>query len=176
MTVFHLINLFFAGILAGMEIAIHYGLHAPTKVLSDQSQLQLRQAPVRRLRVLVPAFFLPAALSGIGVAVLDGIAPGFWFRCAAILAVLVRVLIRVIGTVPINAATVARDSSAPPENWKAQIDHAERFHVLGVWAAVTAFACFLTATALKLAPCNHCRSALLHERVSALADFLQRNF
>jgi hypothetical protein len=151
MTVFHLINLFFAGILAGMEIAIHYGLHAPTKVLSDQSQLQLRQAPVRRLRVLVPAFFLPAALSGIGVAVLDGIAPGFWFRCAAILAVLVRVLIRVIGTVPINAATVARDSSAPPENWKAQIDHAERFHVLGVWAAVTAFACFLTATALKLA-------------------------
>jgi len=31
MTVFHLINLFFAGILAGMEIAIHYGLHAPPK-------------------------------------------------------------------------------------------------------------------------------------------------
>jgi hypothetical protein len=32
-TVFRLINLFFGGILAGMEIAIHYGLHAPTKVL-----------------------------------------------------------------------------------------------------------------------------------------------
>jgi hypothetical protein len=63
-TVFRIINLLFAGILAGMEIAIHYGLHAPIKVLSDQSQLQLRQALVRRLRVLVPAFFLPAALSG----------------------------------------------------------------------------------------------------------------
>jgi hypothetical protein len=150
-TVFRLINLFFAGILAGMEIAIHYGLHAPTKVLSDESQLQLRQALVRRLRVLVPAFFLPAALSGIVVAVLDGIAPGLWFRCAAILAVLVWVLLRVIGTVPINAATVAWDSGAPPENWKAQVDHAERFHVFGVWAAVTAFACFLTAMALKLA-------------------------
>ena len=119
-TVFRLINLFFAGILAGMEIAIPYGLHAPTKILSDQSQLQFRQALVRRLRVLVPAFFLLAALSGMAVAVLDGIAPGFWFRCAAILAVLVWVLIRVIGTVPINAATVAWDSGSPPENWKAQ--------------------------------------------------------
>ena len=148
-TVVSLVNLFFTGILAGMEIAIHYGLHAPTKILSDQSQLQLRQALVRRLRVLVPAFFLPAALTGIAVAVLDGIAPGFWFRCAAILAVLVWVLIRVIGTVPINAATVAWDSASPPENWKAQIDHAERFHVFGVWAAITAFACFLTAMALQ---------------------------
>jgi hypothetical protein len=119
-TVFRLINLFFAGILAGMEIAIPYGLHAPTKILSDQSQLQFRQALVRRLRVLVPAFFLLAALSGMAVAVLDGIAPGFWFRCAAILAVLVWVLIRVIGTVPINAATVAWDSGSRPENWKAQ--------------------------------------------------------
>jgi hypothetical protein len=76
-------------------------------------------------------FFLPAALSGIAVAVLDGIAPGLWFRCAAILAALVWVLIRAVGTVPIDAVTVAWDSGAPPENWKAQIDHAERFHFWG---------------------------------------------
>jgi hypothetical protein len=144
------VNLFFVGILAGMEIAIHYGLHAPTQVLSDQSQIQLRQALVLRLRVLVPAFFVPTAVSGIAVAVLDGAAPGLWFRCAAMLAVLVWIVIRVIGTVPINSATLTWEAGAPPKNWRALIDHAERFHIVGVWVAVMAFTSFLTALALKL--------------------------
>jgi hypothetical protein len=100
--VLQFVNLFFAGILAGMEIAIHYGFHTPTQFLSDQSQIQLRQALVLRLRVLVPAFFVPASVSGVAVAVLDVDAPGFWFRCAGIFAVLVWIVIRVIGTVPIN--------------------------------------------------------------------------
>jgi hypothetical protein len=149
--VLHFANLFFAGILAGMETAIHYGLHGSTQVLSDQSQIQLRQALVLRLRILVPAFFVPAAVSGIAVAVLDGTAPGLWFHCAGMLAVLVWVIIRVIGTVPINSATLTWQAGAPPTNWRAQVDHAERFHILGVWAAVVAFASFLTAAALKLA-------------------------
>ena len=145
------VNLFFAGILAGIEIAIHYGLHPPPKVLSDQSQIQLRQALVLRLRVLVPAFFVPTAVSGIAVAVLDRAAPGLWFRCAGIVGVLVWIVIRVIGTVPINSATLTWESGAPPKNWRALVDRAERFHILGVWAAVMAFASFLTAVALKLA-------------------------
>ena len=145
------VNLFFAGILAGIEIAIHYGLHPPPKVLSDQSQIQLRQALVLRLRVLVPAFFVPTAISGIAVAVLDRAAPGLWFRCAGIVGVLVWIVIRVIGTVPINSATLTWESGAPPKNWRALVDRAERFHILGVWAAVMAFASFLTAVALKLA-------------------------
>jgi hypothetical protein len=145
------VNLFFAGILAGIEIAIHYGLHPPPKVLSDQSQIQLRQALVLRLRVLVPAFFVPTAVSGIAVAVLDRAAPGLWFRCAGIVGVLVWIVIRVIGTVPINSATLTWESGAPPKNWRPLVDHAERFHILGVWAAVMAFASFLTAVALKLA-------------------------
>ncbi len=53
-TVLDFVNLFFAGILAGIEIVIHYGLRAPTEVLDEQSQIQLRQALVLRLRVLVP--------------------------------------------------------------------------------------------------------------------------
>jgi hypothetical protein len=145
------VNLFFAGILAGIEIAIHYGLHPPPKVLSDQSQIQLRQALVLRLRLLVPAFFVPTAVSGIALAVLDRAAPGLWFRCAGIVGVLVWMVIRVIGTVPINSATLTWESGAPPKNWRALVDHAERFHILGVWAAVMAFASFLTAVALKLA-------------------------
>ena len=104
-----------------MEIVIHYGLRAPTEVLSDRAQLQLRQALVLRLRVLVPAFFLPTALSGIAVAVLEGVAAGLWLRCVALLAMLVWSVIRVIGTVPINMAMLTWELGAPPADWKAQV-------------------------------------------------------
>ena len=110
------VNLFFAGMLAGMEFVIHYGLSTSAETLDERSQLQLRQALVRRLRVLVPAFFAPTALTGIAVTVLDTTMPGFWFRCAALLALLLWVVIRVIGTVPINSATLAWQRDAPPKD------------------------------------------------------------
>lgn len=150
-TVLDFVNLFFAGILAGIEIVIHYGLRAPAEVLGEQSQIQLRQALVLRLRVLVPAFFVPTTVSGIVVTVLDGAAPGFGFRCAGLLAMLIWILIRVIGTVPINSATLTWEPDAPPKNWRALVNQSERFHIVGTWAAVAAFALFLTAVALKLA-------------------------
>ena len=149
-TILDTVNVFFAGILAGMEFVIHYGLRAPAEVLDEKAQLQLRQALVLRLRVLVPAFFVPTAVSAIAITVLDGAAPGLWFRCAGMLAVLIWIVIRVIGTVPINSATLSWQLSAPPKNWKALVNRAERFHDVGVWAVVLAFASFLTAMALKL--------------------------
>ena len=149
-TVLDFVNVFFAGILAGIEIVIHYGLRAPAEVLDEQSQVQLRQALIRRLRVLVPAFFVPTAVSGIAVTVLDGVEPGFGFRCAGMLAVLTWILIRVIGTIRINEATLTWEPGAPPKNWRALVSQSERFHIVGTWAAITAFAFFLTAVALKL--------------------------
>ncbi|HLY27253.1 MAG TPA: hypothetical protein VKQ72_12985 [Aggregatilineales bacterium] len=143
-------NLFFTGLLAGIELVIHYGLRAPAEVLDERSQLQLRQALVLRLRVLVPAFFLPAALSGLAVTVLNSGTPGFWLRCAGLLAMFIWVVIRVVGTVPINSATLTWQPGAPPRNWKALVNHAERFHIVGVWADLLAFALFLTAMALQL--------------------------
>ncbi len=153
-TVLDFVNVFFAGMLAGIEFVIHYGLRTPAEVLDEQSQLQLRQALVLRLRVLVPAFFVPTAVLGIALTVLNSAAPGFGFRCAGVVAILTWIVIRVIGTVPINSATLTWQPSAPPKNWKALVNHAnhaERFHIVGVWAAVLAFAFFLTAVALKLA-------------------------
>ena len=150
-TLLDFVNLFFAGMLAGIEFVIHYGLRGPSEILDDHSQLQLRQALVMRLRVLVPAFFAPTALLGIALTVLSGGIPGFWFRCAAVLAVCIWILIRVVGTVPINSATADWQLSAPPKNLKELVNRAERFHSVGVWAAVLAFAFFLTAVALKLA-------------------------
>jgi hypothetical protein len=141
----HFANLFSAGILAGIEIAIHYGLYPATPALSDQSQFQLRQALVLRLRVLVPTFFVPAGLSGIAVAFLDGTVFDLWINRAGMLALIIWVVTRVIGTVPINRATLRWQAGAPPVDWKAQVDHAERFHIVGVWAAVMAFAFFLAA-------------------------------
>jgi hypothetical protein len=139
----HLINLFFAGILAGMEIVIHYGLRSPAEVLSDSAQLRLRQALILKLRVLVPAVFLPMALSGVSISVLDRESPGTAFRYVGLLALGVWILIRIVGTVPINSATLGWDSAAPPNDWKARVTRAERFHDVGAWAVVISFACFL---------------------------------
>ena len=150
-TVLDFVNIFFAGMLAGIEFVIHYGLRGPSEILDEHSQLQLRQALVLRLRVLVPAFFVPAAVLGIALTVLNSGTPGFWFRCAGVVAILTWIVIRVIGTVPINSATLTWQPSAPPKNWKALVNHAERFHIVGVWAAILAFAFFLTAVALQLA-------------------------
>jgi len=143
-------NLFFAGLLAGIEFVIHYGWLAPAEALDEQSQLHPRQAMVRRLRVLVPAFFLPTAVSGIAVTVLDSGAPGFWLRVTGLLTMLIWILIRVVGTVPINSATLTWQPTARPKNWKALVNHAERFHIVGVWAVILGFALFLTAMALQL--------------------------
>src|SRR5713101_9539305 len=125
-TVLDFVNLFFAGILAGIEIVIHYGLRAPSEILDEHSQLQLRQALVLRLRVLVPAFFAPTAVLGIALTVLNGGTPGFWFRCAAVLAVCTWIVIRVVGTVPINSATADWQLSAPTKNWKESVNREER--------------------------------------------------
>src|SRR5476649_1823005 len=107
---------------------------------------------VLRLRVLVPAFFLPAAASGLAVAILDGAARGLWLRGAGTACGVVWIAIRVVGTVPINSATLTWKADAPPADWKAQVHGAERFHILGVWAAVLYFAFFLASAALRLAP------------------------
>jgi hypothetical protein len=149
-TVLGFVNLFFAAMLAGMELVIHYGVNPATEALGDQAQLQLRQALVLRLRVLVPAFFVPTMLSAVTVTVLDSTAPGWWLRAAGLVALLTWILIRVIGTVPINSATLSWKASAPPENWKARVTHAERSHIVGVWAVIIAFVCFLAALALQL--------------------------
>ena len=47
-------NLFCAGILAGIEIAVHYGFHKPTLALDEKPQIVLRQGVTRTLRWLVP--------------------------------------------------------------------------------------------------------------------------
>jgi len=150
-TLFEFVNLFCSGMLAGMEFVIHYGIHAPTVALEEKPQIMLRQALVRRLRWLVPAFFVPAALSGIAVAIIDGGGPGLFLRLAALLAIVVWIFVRIIGTVRINSATLEWDPDAPPANWRQMIGKAERFHIVGTWAALLAFVFFLATVTLPIA-------------------------
>jgi hypothetical protein len=145
------VSVFSAGILAGAELVLHYGLYGPTAVLDDEQQVRLRQALILRLRWLVPAFFVPTAVAGIAAAAVDGTMPGFGFRCAGVLALVIWIVVRAIGTVPINSATVSWRPDAPPTNWRTRMNEAERFHIAGAWAATAAFGCFLLAVVVRLA-------------------------
>ena len=139
-----LLSTIFTGLLAGAEFAIHYGIRGSDTTLDEYAQLKLRQAMVRRLRFLIPALFLPAAGFGIAATML-AYPTAFWQRCAGLFALAVWVAIRVVGTVPINSATLDWSPDAPPNDWKARIARAERFHIVGVWAAVIAFIAFAAA-------------------------------
>ena len=155
--VLEFINLFCTGLFAGIEFIVYFGVRAPLAVPDVQPQIQIRQALIRRLRVLVPAVFALTAISGVTVAVLDGSAPGFIFRWAGVLAVLIWTLATFGGTVPINEAVLTWHGDAPPENWKAVIKQWERLDAIRTCAALTAFAFYLTAVALRLAegPVGH---------------------
>src|SRR5438094_8497616 len=81
-----LVNLFCTGILAGEELVIYYGVRTPLASLDERPQTLLRRALIRRLRVLVPAIFVPSMLLGVAVTVLGGLGPGFGFHLAGSLA------------------------------------------------------------------------------------------
>lgn len=148
--VLELLALFFGGILGGLEICAHFGFQAPIVELEQEAQIRFRQGAVHKLRWLVPAFFLPAAFSGISLTLVQGVGPGVLFRCAAAASLLVWIAVRTFGTVPINAASVEWSAHNPPADWRAQIQRAERFHVVGTWAALAAFAFFLLSVGTRL--------------------------
>jgi len=142
-----LVNLFCTGILAGEELVIYYGVRTPLASLDERPQTLLRQALIRRLRILVPAIFVPSILLGVAVTVLGGFGPGFGFHVAGVLALLTWTSVTLPGTASINAAVLGWDPSSLPENWRAVVDRWERFASVRPWAATGAFVLFLTAMA-----------------------------
>lgn len=144
-------SLFLVGILAGEEFVIRYGVHLSLSALDEKSQIQVRQALIMKLRILVPVIFLATIVTG--GATLANSEPGlvFGFRCAGMLALLIFILITLIGTVPINKGALEWQPDAPPSNWKVLVKRWERLDVFRSSAAMLAFAFFLTAIAIKLA-------------------------
>jgi uncharacterized membrane protein len=141
-----------AGLLAGALFVIDYGVGRAVVAIPDEpTQIQVRQALIRSLRVLIPTIFVSTLLLGIATTVVDGSDPGFGFRLAGLLVLLTSFLFALFGTAPINAAVLTWQPSAPPDNWRTLVSRWERLDKVRTWAAVTAFALFLTATAVQLA-------------------------
>jgi uncharacterized membrane protein len=141
-------SVLFAGLLAGEEFAIRYGVRGPLASLDDRPHILLRQALILPLRVLVPAVYLATLVSAGAATVLDGIDSGLALRGVGLGVLLVWIAVTLGGTVPINAAALDWDANAPPADWRAQVDRWEHLNTVRTWAAVTAFALLLTALTL----------------------------
>ncbi len=140
-------NLFFAGLLAGEEFAICYGVRTPLGALDERPQIALRQALIRRLRILVPVLFALTLLSAIAACALHGTGAGLWARGAGLFCLLVFIAVTLAGTVPINQAALTWSAAAPPPDWRAWVARWERLDIVRAWASLAAFGLFLAAAA-----------------------------
>jgi hypothetical protein len=144
------LSLFLAGILAGEEFVVRYGVHPALARLDDRAHIETRQALIRRLRILVPSIMIPTVLVGIAALVFGGTSAGFAFRAIGVAALVIFVLASFLGTVPINIDAGTWDAASPPTDWRAKVGRWGRIDVLRSTAAILAFACFAVAIALRL--------------------------
>jgi uncharacterized membrane protein len=143
------VNVLCAGLLAGEEFVICYGVRVPIASLDEKAHLQLRQALIRTLRTLVPAIFGLAFISGIAAAVL-GHGLGSELRYAGLVALLAFISVTLGGTVPINEAVLKWDVGAPPKDWKTMVKRWERLDTARTWAAISAFCLLLGAVVAQI--------------------------
>jgi hypothetical protein len=125
-----LLELFFVGLLAGFEVAVHYGIGAPSSALTESAQIMLREAMIRRLRVLPPVLFLPSLLLTGMIAVNERNEPQSWLHYVAVSMLVVWMIIRIVRTVRVNSATLEWNPEAPPREWRSLVLRTERFHVV----------------------------------------------
>jgi uncharacterized membrane protein len=145
--VFGAVAVFGAGLLAGEELLIRYGVRGPLASIDDESHIRLRKALVLRLRVLVPAMYLLTLLSAGVAAIASGRGDALVLRGAALLALLVWIGVTLGGTAKINAAVLDWSPTVPPEDWREQVDRWERLNTVRTWLAVVAFALLVVALA-----------------------------
>jgi hypothetical protein len=143
------IAVFFAGVLAGEEFIVRYGVQPALTVLDDLPHIQARQALVRRLRVVVPALMVPTVLLAIAALVLDPTGPGCWFRVAGLASLVAFVLFSFLGTVPINVKVNDWDAEHPQVDWKQTIARWQLIDVFRSSAALLGFVVLLVALVLQ---------------------------
>jgi uncharacterized membrane protein len=140
------LNLLFAGLFAGEELTIRFGVRGSVAKLDPLPQIRLRQSLILTLRVLVPALFGLTLLSGAAVAALGGGGLRMNLRCAGVAALLGFIGVTLGGTVPINKAALTWNAAAPPPEWRGLVARWEQLDTVRTWAAVAAFALFLAAS------------------------------
>ena len=142
-------SVFLAGLLAGEELIVRYGVHPALVALDDATQVRARQSLIYRLRVLVPVVFFAALAAAVAALVLGGTGAALGFRIAAVAALVVWLGTTFGGTVIVNSAVIEWKPEAPPENWRAMITRWGRIDVVRSTAAVVAFACSVVAVVLR---------------------------
>jgi hypothetical protein len=139
------ISIVFAGLLAGTELIVRYGVQPALRRLPDGPHVLVRQALVRQLRVVVPVLIVPTVLAAVAVLVTAG---GSFFRWAGVGCLVAFLLTAAFGTVPLNIQVDGWDLERPPADWKAVVSRWERLDVLRSTAAIAAFVCFAIAVPL----------------------------
>src|ERR1700727_860872 len=143
------ISVFGAGLLAGEEFVIRYGVREPLSRLDQEPHIRMRQGLIRTLRVLVPAILVPTLLSAVAVTVVAGADGGLALRRAASLAPLARGTVTLGGTVPINEAALDWDPAAPPGDWRALVDRWENLNSHQAWLVGRGFALLMVGLLLS---------------------------
>ncbi|AMB58028.1 anthrone oxygenase family protein [Microterricola viridarii] len=149
-TVVPAIGLVLAGILAGEEFIVRWGVQPALSRLSDHSHVEARIALVKRLKIVVPAIMVPTALLAVATLLVAGGGAGLAWRWAGMIALVAFLLFSFLGTVPINIKVNDWDADAPPAEWKAVVARWQAIDVYRSTAAVVAFVCFTIAFALQL--------------------------
>ncbi|WP_035858735.1 DUF1772 domain-containing protein [Cryptosporangium arvum] len=149
MVALQIVGLVLAGLLAGEEFIVRYGVQPALRSLDDRSHIGARVALVRSLRIVVPALMLPTVLCAVAVLVAGGAGPGASLRWAGTGALVAFVLISFLGTVPINMKVVDWRADAPPPDWRATVLRWERLDGARSAAAIVAFVCFVAALAVQ---------------------------
>jgi uncharacterized membrane protein len=137
-------SVFFAGLLAGEEFVIRFGVRGPLARLEQRSHIEMRQGLIRTLRVLVPLIFAAAFMSGVAATFVHWSDGGMPFRLASLALLVAFILITLFGTVPINKAASNWDASNPPQGWEAAIRRWESLDNIRTVLALAAFALVLT--------------------------------
>jgi uncharacterized membrane protein len=148
-TVIETVGLLLAGLLAGEEFIVRWGIQPALSSLPDGPHLAARKALVARLRYVVPALMVPTVIVAIVLLIAAGAGPGLGFRIAGVAALVAFVLFSFLGTVPINIRVNDWDLDAPPSDWKMDVARWQFIDVFRSSAALVAFACFLVAAALR---------------------------
>ena len=140
-----IINLFFAGVLAGEEAAICLGVRRALAGLQPRAHIEVRQALILKLRVLVPGLIAPTLGTGIARLVQDSSGSAMALRSGGMIALVAFLLITAIGTVPINQAVLLWNPADPPPEWGAAIRQWETLDMTRMAFALLAFVLWLVA-------------------------------
>lgn len=147
MIIVELLSVIGAGLLAGIEFVVRWGVQPALSRLDDRTSLAARKSLIRRLRVLVPAIGLPTLLLALGAAILGQQDGGAWLRWTGAVFLVAFFAIAFAGTVPINARIDAWPLEDPPADAAAVIRRWQTIDVFRSTAAVVAFVLLVVALA-----------------------------